>query len=175
MQQDLESDVCGGPMATFTVWKFDDPEGAAQGGEILLGAERDGLIEVVDVAVVSWPPGERAPRTSHPRHETAHAAGWGAFWGLLVGSVFLMPALGAAAGAGAGALTSTLSDVGITGEQVDTLRWQITEGTSALFVLTDHADIAAVGERFQGLHRLLIDTDLTDVERGRLLETFGTD
>jgi len=81
--------------------------------------------------------------------------------------------LGAAAGAGIGALAKAMEKVGITKEQMDTLRWQIKEGTSALFVVTDEADLDRIGERFHGMRWVLIDTNLTDVERGRLLETFA--
>jgi uncharacterized membrane protein len=161
-------------MATFTVWKFDDPDGADQAAGILKTAESDHLIKVIDLAVVSWPAGAKRPTTKHVQDDVRHAGAWGAFWGLLFGAVFFVPVLGAAAGAGIGALTRSLGRVGITDEQMNTLRWQITERTSALFVVTDEADLEKVGERFHGMHSLLIDTNLTDPERGRLLDTFGT-
>ena len=160
-------------MATFTVWKFDEPDGASRAEEILQGAESDGLIKVIDRAVVSWPVGAKRPTTKHGEEDVRRGAGLGAFLGLLFGALFFVPLLGAAAGAGIGALTTAFGKVGITKEQMDTLRWQIREGTSALFVVTDQADLDKVGERFHGMHSLLIDTNLTDVERGRLLETFG--
>ena len=93
----------------------------------------------------------------------------------MFGALFFVPVLGAAAGAGIGALTKSLGKVGITEEQMETLRGQITEGTSALFVVTDGADLDKVGERFHGMHWVLNDTILTDAERGNLLETFGGD
>ena len=161
-------------MATFTVWKFDEPEGADRAAGILKTAESDGLITVIDLAVVSWPAGAKRPTTNHVQEDVRRGGAWGAFWGLLFGALFFVPLLGAAAGAGIGALTKSLGKVGITDEQMDTLRWQITERTSALFVVTDEADLNKVGERFHGMHWLLIDTNLTDPERGRLLDTFGT-
>ncbi|MGZ4592298.1 MAG: DUF1269 domain-containing protein [Actinomycetes bacterium] len=160
-------------MATFTVWKFDEPDGASRAEEILQTAESDGLIKVIDRAVVSWPVGAKRPMTKHGEEDVRRGAGLGAFLGLLFGALYFVPLLGAAAGAGIGALTTAFGKVGITKEQMDTLRWQIREGTSALFVVTDEADLDRVGERFHGMHSLLIDTNLTDVERGRLLETFG--
>lgn len=162
-------------MATFTVWKFDEPDGADRAEAILKIAESDGLIDVIDRSVVSWPAGAKRPTTKHVQEDVRRGGAWGAFWGLLFGALFFVPVLGAAAGAGIGALTKSLGRVGITEEQMDTLRWQITEGTSALFVVTDKADLDKVGERFHGLHWVLIDTNLTDVERGRLLETFGSE
>lgn len=161
-------------MATFTVWKFDEPGGAAQAERILRTAEADGLVTVIDRAVVSWPAGRKRPATTHlESDELRHEAGLGAFWGLLFGALFSLPLLGVAAGAGVGALHTAIQGVGITKEQMATLRWQITPGTSALFVLTDDADFGRLAERFQGTRWLLIDSNLTAVEEARLLETFG--
>jgi uncharacterized membrane protein len=52
---------------------------------------------------------------------------------------------------------------------MEILRWQIVEGTSALFLLTENADLDRLGERWRGTHSVLIDTNLTDVEQARLL------
>ena len=160
-------------MTTFTVWKFDEPDGANQAERILKTAASDGLIQVIDRALISWPVGAKRPTTKHPDDDVRRGAGWGAFWGLLFGALFFVPLLGAAAGAGSGALIKAMQKVGITKEDMDTLRWQITEGTSALFVVTDAAELDQLGERFQGMGWVLIDTNLTDVERGHLLETFA--
>ena len=160
-------------MTTFTVWKFEEPDGASRAEGILRTAEADGLIKVIDRALVSWPVGAKRPTTKHVDEDVRRGAGWGSFWGLLFGALFFAPLLGAAAGAGIGALAKAMEKVGITKEQMDTLRWQIKEGTSALFVVTDEADLDRIGERFHGMRWVLIDTNLTDVERGVLLETFS--
>ena len=157
-------------MATFTVWKFDQPEGADDAERLLLDAESDGLVTVVDRAVVSWPVGAKRPSTRYSEDdELRREAGWGALLGLLFGALFFMPMLGAAAGAGIGALHKALEHVGISSEQMDTLRWQITEGTSALFLVTEGADLVRLGERLRGTSWVLMDSDLTDVEQARLL------
>src|SRR5262245_61619907 len=67
---------CG--MTTFTVWKFDTPEGAGHAESMLKDAEADGLVKVVDHAVVSWPQGEGKPVTSHADTDTKRGAAWGA-------------------------------------------------------------------------------------------------
>jgi len=46
-------------------------------------------------------------------------------------------------------------------------------GTSALFIVTDNADLDRLGERFHGRDSTLISTNLTEAERSTLLETFG--
>ena len=38
-------------MTTFTVWKFDDPEGAARAEAALKSGEADGLVTIVDHAL----------------------------------------------------------------------------------------------------------------------------
>ena len=53
------------------------------------------------------------------------------------------------------------------------IRTQITEGTSALFLVTEFGDLDRLGERFQGTDHTLISTNLTDAERDILLEVFG--
>jgi uncharacterized membrane protein len=159
-------------MATFTVWKFDEPDGARDAERLLLEAESEGLVTVVDRALVAWPVGAKSPTTRHSEDdELRREAGWGALWGLLFGALFFMPLLGAAAGAGIGALHKALERVGISSEQIDTLRWQIIEGTSALFLVTEGADLARLGERLRGTSWVLIDSNLTDVEQSRLLGT----
>jgi uncharacterized membrane protein len=63
--------------------------------------------------------------------------------------------------------------VGIDKEQLETIRSQVTEGTSALFVVTDEGDLDRVGERFHGTNMKLVHTNLTKEERDLMLETFG--
>ena len=50
----------------------------------------------------------------------------------------------------------------------------MTAGTSALFVVTNSGDLDRVGERLRGVDMKLIDTNLTEAERGVLLEAFGS-
>jgi uncharacterized membrane protein len=160
-------------MTTFTVWKFDDPSGADRAAAILKDAQADGLVKIDDHAVVTWPLGESRPTAKHGHEETARGAGWGALWGLLIGSLFLVPIVGGVAGAAIGAISKATEDSGITKEQLETIRTQITEGTSALFAVTEAGDIDRLGERFHGLNSKLIATNLTDEERSVLYETFG--
>jgi uncharacterized membrane protein len=160
-------------MTTFTVWKFPDPDGAEQAASILKAAEADRLIKILDHAVVTWPVGKPGPALKRTHDSTWHDTGWGALWGLLIGSLFFMPLLGAAAGAGAGALHQATDGIGMHKDELESIRSQVTEGTSALMVITDEGNLDAVGERFHGMHWTLVDTNLTDPERKVLIETFG--
>jgi uncharacterized membrane protein len=160
-------------MTTFTVWKFDDPEGADQAASVLKVAAGEGIVKIIEHAVVTWPVGDSRPSTKHTHEETRRGTGWGAFWGLLVGALFFVPVIGGVAGAAIGAISKATEGTGITKDQLETIRTQVTQGTSALFLVTDQGDIDRLGERFHGMHSKLVATNLTDAEREVLLETFG--
>jgi uncharacterized membrane protein len=160
-------------MTAFTVWKFDTPEGAGSAASRVESAHEERLIRLLDHAVVSWPVGAKRPETKHEHDSVKHGSGWGALWGLLFGALFFVPLIGAAAGAAIGGLAKATEGVGITKEQLETIRAEITEGTSALFLVTEEGDLDRLGDRFHGAHMKLIDTNLTDAERKVLLETFS--
>jgi uncharacterized membrane protein len=160
-------------MSTFTVWKFDDPDGAERAMKVLEQAEADGLVKVDDHAIVTWPAGAKQPNTKHGHDETWRGTSWGGLWGLLIGALFFMPIIGGLAGAAIGAITKATEDAGITKEQLERIRTEVTAGTSALFLATEQGDLDRLGERFHGLHNKLIATNLTDAEKDVLFETFG--
>jgi uncharacterized membrane protein len=159
-------------MTAFTVWKFNEPEGAAKAARDLKLAASDGVVTVLDHAVVTWPTGASRPSTEHAHEETWRGGAWGALWGLLAGSLFFVPVIGGVAGAAIGAISKATQDSGITREQLETIRTQITEGTSALFAVTEGADLDRLGDMVT-MDSTLIATNLTDTERKALLETFG--
>ena len=51
-------------MATLTVFKFNNPDGAGQMLEKVQALQKNQLIKVQDAAVVSWPQGRKLPRPS---------------------------------------------------------------------------------------------------------------
>lgn len=159
-------------MTTFTVWRFEDPDGADRAAAVLKGAAADGLVKIDDHAVVRWPVGASRPSLDHGHDETKRGAGWGALWGLMIGALFLVPVVGGVAGAALGAISKATQDAGITKEQLEKIRTQVTEGTSALFLVTEQGNLDRLGERFRGNHKL-IATNLTEAEREVLYETFG--
>ncbi|CAN7588881.1 DUF1269 domain-containing protein [Terrabacter sp. LjRoot27] len=160
-------------MAAFTVWKFDNLDGAAHAESVLEDCQAEGFLKVVDHAVVTWPEGDEHPSMSHGNDEKWRGTGWGALWGVLVGALFFVPVVGGVVGAAIGAISKMTEDAGITKEQLETIRTELTPGTSALFVVTEQGDLDRVGERLRGIHSKLVATNLTDGERQILLETFG--
>lgn len=160
-------------MTTFTVWKFSDPEGAAKAETALKAGAADGLVTIVDHAILTWPQDADQP-TLHQHHDSRkHGAAWGALWGILGGALFMVPVAGLALGAGIGVLAKATEGTGITEDDMERIRTEITPGDSALFLVTEDADLDRLGERLHGLNSKLISTNLTPAERSTLLETFG--
>ena len=160
-------------MAAFTVWKFDGPNGAEHAAETLKQCQREGMVKIIDHAVVTWPEGDKKPTTHEGHEERWHGTGWGALWGVLIVALFFVPIIGGVVGASIGALSKMTASAGISKEQLETIRTQVTPGTSALFVVTEQGDLDRVGERLRGIHSKLVATNLTEGERQILLETFG--
>jgi uncharacterized membrane protein len=160
-------------MTTFTVWKFDDPQGAEHAATTLQKAEADGLVKIVDHAVMTWPAGADKPETHHSHDDPKRGAAWGALWGILTGALFTVPVVGGVVGLALGALAKSTEGAGISKEDLARIRTEVVEGTSALFVVTEEGDLDRLGERFRGSDQKLITTNLTEAERETLLETFG--
>ncbi len=161
-------------MATLTVVKFETPEGADQALKTLEDLQRQNIITVLDAAVVSWPVGEKKPKTEQKFSTAKAGALGGSFWGLLFGLIFFMPLLGAAIGAAVGAISGSLADVGIDDEFIKETRTKVTEGTSAVFLLTANAVVDRVAEAFKTLPPYeLIASNLSSEEEAKLKEVFS--
>jgi uncharacterized membrane protein len=160
-------------MAMFTVWKFDDPEGAGKAAAIVKDAASEGLVTLVDHAVVEWPEGAKHPTTHGVHDDAAKAGGWGALWGLLIGALFFIPVVGAVAGAAIGGLSRALSDVGIKKEDLERIQAEVVPGTSGLFLITEQGDPDRFRERLHGLRATLVSSNLSDAETRDLKEMFG--
>ena len=78
------------------------------------GAERDGLVKIVDHAVMSWPTDADKPKTHHAHDDPKRGAGWGALWGVLTGALFMVPVVGGVVGVAIGALAKSTEGTGIT-------------------------------------------------------------
>jgi uncharacterized membrane protein len=159
-------------MTAFTVWKFETLDGAEKAAKTLRSAQQDKLVVIDDLAVLEWPVGAKEPKISHhgPGKKGAAIGGVG---GLVLGAAFLIPLVGLATGAAVGAMANKYRSVGITDEQIEEIRAQVTEGSSALFLITQGANLDRLGERFLGTKMKLIETNLTEAERANLYETFG--
>ena len=159
-------------MATLTVWKFEDPQGADQAVTTLESLAKQQLITLLDAATVSWPAGDRKPKTRQLHSLAGAGALGGAFWGLLFGLIFFIPLLGLAIGAAAGAVGGSLSDVGIDDDFIKRTRDQVKPGTSALFAMTSGAVLDKVHDAFRGQRVELVSTNLSEDQERALREVF---
>ena len=163
-------------MATLTVWKFDSAEGADQAVEKLKNLQSQEIVEILDAATVSWPEGRKKPKTNQAYNLVGAGTFGGTFWGLLFGLIFFVPFLGAAIGAATGALSGYFSDYGINDDFIKQVRNEISEGKSALFVLTGQVTVDKVRDAFkeQLSHVELLQSNLSDEQETKLREDFGS-
>src|SRR5689334_13183081 len=137
-------------MATLTVWRFEEADGAERAASTLADLQAQGLIAVHDAATVSWPTERKRPKTRQLNDLARSGALSGSFWGLLFGLLFFVPLFGMAVGAALGALSGSLADVGIDDEFIASVRSEVQPGTSALFVMTSDAVRDKVRDAFAG-------------------------
>ncbi len=150
-------------MSDLVVIEFDNEAAAFDLRAELAKMQQEYLIEMDDVVVVTK--NEKGKVKLHQAHNlTAAGAVTGSFWGMLIGVIFLNPLLGAAVGAGAGALSGKLQDIGISDDFMKELAGNLTNGTSALFVLVRKATGEKVIERLKqkGFKGKVLQTSLSD-------------
>ena len=160
-------------MATLTVWKFNTPEGANQVLTKLESLSKQQLITIEDAAVVSWLPGKKKPKTQQLHSMAGAGALGGAFWGMLFGLLFFIPFFGLAVGAAMGALAGHFSDYGIDDNFIKQVQSKVTEGTSALFLLSSNVTVDKVSDALKGTQMELIQSNLSDEQEAKLREDFG--
>jgi uncharacterized membrane protein len=161
-------------MTTLTVWKFDTVDGAEKALNKLMELQKEFLVEVVDAATVKWPAGSKKPITRQLVPTTEMGALDGAFWGMLFGFLFFMPIMGAALGTVVGALAGHFKDYGIDDDFIKKVRSQVSEGKSALFLLTGRVTPDKVQEAFKGMERAeLIQSSLSAEQEKKLRQDYS--
>jgi len=160
-------------MATLTVLKFSAPDGADKMLDKVQSLQKAELIKIQDAAIVTWPVGKKAPKTKQLVNLAGMGALQGAFWGMLFGLIFFVPFFGLAVGAAMGALSGKMADYGISDEFINKTREQITEGTSALFLMTSDAVQDKVLEELKGYDFELIASNLTKEQEDQLRAAFA--
>jgi uncharacterized membrane protein len=162
-------------MATITAFKFDTPDGAQQMLDLVQELSRQQLITLQDGAIVTWPQGNKKPKTKQLENLTATGALGGAFWGMLFGLIFFIPFFGMAVGAAIGALSGKFSDYGIDDDFIKSVGQKVTEGTSALFLMTSDAVMDKVSDavKAKGWNFELLSTNLSNEQEEQLREDFG--
>jgi uncharacterized membrane protein len=162
-------------VATLSVLKFPTADGAQQMESTLLELQKQHVIEVQDAAIVAWPQGKSKPQTHQLHSLTGQGALIGAFWGMLFGLIFVVPFFGLAVGAAMGALSGKFADYGIDDNFIKQTREKVTEGTSALFLLTSGAVQDKVVEAMKDQTFEIIMTNLPKAKEDELRAAFGAE
>lgn len=161
-------------MSTMTVFKFEAPDGAEQALDSVLAMQKQMLLNVRDAAIVTWPEGKNKPKTRQAYSTGASGALGGAFWGMLFGLIFFMPLLGMAMGAVIGGLTGKMRDYGIDDRFINEIKAKVTEGTSALFLLTDNEVADRVLAEMKSWPKFeVVSTNLSAEQDEKLRAEFG--
>ncbi|MDH4279079.1 MAG: DUF1269 domain-containing protein [Acidimicrobiia bacterium] len=160
-------------MATLTVWGFSDADSAERVRSKVIDLQKQELITIHDAVVVTWPADKKKPQTKQAVSTTGVGAAGGAFWGLLFGIIFFVPFFGMAMGAAMGALSGSMKDFGINDDFIDSVRSNVTPGTSALFLLSSDAVIDRVKTELAGEEMNLISTNLSIEDEEALAEMFS--
>ena len=161
-------------MATLTVLKFPTASGAEEMLGTLEGLQKQQLISIQDAAIVSWPMGKKKPKTRQLHNLAGFGAMEGAFWGMLFGLLFFVPILGLAVGAGMGALAGSFADVGIDDKFIKEVQSKVTEGTSALFLMSSGAVADRIAPAVKGQQFEIISTNLSKEEEANLQAAFSS-
>jgi uncharacterized membrane protein len=162
-------------MATITVLKFETPGGAAEMLDLIKSLTKQQLITLQDAAIVTWEAGKKKPNTKQLHNLAGAGALGGAFWGMLFGLLFFVPFFGMAIGAAMGAISGAFADVGIDDDFIKKVQEKVTEGTSALFLMTSGAvmDKVTAAIKEKGLTFEVVTTNLSNEEEEKLREIFG--
>ena len=125
-------------MSTLIAIGYADETTATAAGDKAEELARELIIQPDAIAVIRRDKqGKYHVTTNH--NPVAGGTSWGMFWGLLFGMLFFVPFLGMALGAGLGALMGKVEKVGIDKEFEKQVRDMVQPGTSALFLVIEHA------------------------------------
>jgi uncharacterized membrane protein len=162
-------------MANLTVYQYPTAGGAEAALEKLKSLQAQGLITVLDAAIVTWPEGKKKPKTRQIVSMTGMGALDGAFWGMLFGLIFFMPLLGGLIGAGIGAIGGHFTDIGIDDDFIKSVRAKVTEGTSALFLMSQDEVVDRLKDAFAGTDMDLLATNLSKDQEEKLKAAFSAE
>ncbi len=160
-------------MATLVVLKFPTADGAERMLATLENLQKQQLIQIEDGAIVTWPVGSKKPKTRQLSSATGIGALGGAFWGMLFGLLFFIPFFGLAVGAAIGALVGHFSHYGIDENFINQVRAKVTEGTSALFLLTSGAVVDKIAETVKDQQFEIIQSNLSKEQEDKLRADFS--
>ena len=146
-------------MSDLIIVAFPDEATAFAAAEALVLLQKEYLIEMEDVVVVTRDEDGKVTLNQSVNLTTGGAIG-GGLWGTLIGLLFLNPVVGAAIGAGAGALAGKFSDIGIDDDFLRDVGHSLDKGGAAVGLLIRKITTDKVMERLEPFR-----------DKGRVLHT----
>ena len=158
-------------MSDLIIVAFADEATAFAAGKALVGLQKQYLIEMEDVVVVTRGEDGRVQLHQSVNLTTGGAIG-GGVWGTLIGLLFLNPVVGAAVGAGMGALAGKFSDIGIDDDFLRDVGASLDKGGAAVGMLIRKITTDKVLERLEAFREKgrVIHTSLSQEAEERLKE-----
>jgi uncharacterized membrane protein len=133
-------------MSTLTAWRFSGTEGADDAILRLKQLDAQELIDLQDVAVIRWP--QYAGQPTAQEHVTDE-------------------------GGRASSFAKKLRKAVIDSSMVESVKGDMTPGTSALVLLTSDAVIDTIAKAFDGQHMELVRSDLSVQQQDQVRAAFG--
>jgi uncharacterized membrane protein len=160
-------------MSTLSVLRFLTVDGAQRMEDSLRDLQSARQIELQDAAIVTWPQGKRTPVAEQLLSFAGPEALPGAFWDTLLGLIFCIPIFGQVPGASVDTLSAKLVDYGIDDNFILQTRQVVTEGASAMFLLTSSAVQEAVVVAMRGQTFELLSTNIPKKREDELRAAFS--
>jgi len=122
-------------MSDLVVIGYDDHDTARRSYEQVIELQKDHIVELTGLAVVTVDSGGQSHVDTPTRIVSGSAAG-GALWGALFGVLFLVPVAGVALGGALGALFGKLSQSGIDKSFRDRVQSLLSPGKAAVVIMS---------------------------------------
>jgi uncharacterized membrane protein len=156
-------------MATLVAIGYPQQGTAEQAYRTVQQLEAELIIQAEQIAAIERDPeGKYHVHTAHGAAGAGGGALWGGFWGMLFGLLFFIPFAGLALGAGMGALFGHFGEKGIDKAFQQQVRDYVQPGTSALFMVIEHATPDKAIAALQQYGGTVIRTSLSDEDTKRL-------
>jgi uncharacterized membrane protein len=159
-------------MSNLVAIAYPDRETAEQVRRTLLEMQKEHIIELDDMVVVTRSEGGKVKLHQSTSLAGAGAAG-GALWGGLIGLLFLAPLVGMAVGAAAGAAGGAVSDVGVDDKFMKELGTKLNEGGAAVIVLVRKSTPDKVLPRIKEYGGHVLQTSLSSEQEDSLRTALG--
>lgn len=148
-------------MSNLVAIAYPDRESAEQVRRTLIELQKEHIIELDDMVVVTRGEGGKVKLHQGTSVAGAGAAG-GALWGGLIGLLFLAPLVGMAVGAAAGGAAGALTDVGVDDKFMKELGSNLNEGGAAVIVLVRRSTPDKVIPRIRDYGGYVLQTSLSE-------------